>query len=395
MGDFNTLSSMTTRELPEKFLVAFSFAGEQRDMVRAIAEAVEKKIGSNNVFFDEWFEHYIAGHDADLKLQEIYGEQCELVVVCISERYGGKLWTQAEHEAIRARVMKSRGSADRREQLAILPIRVGDGDVKGIPFNAIGPDVRNRPPDKTADLIVERLRLIVPGLSIGTGFSPVELSWPETPTPLFWPMADHSGVREAFAQLLDREAPWRFLLICGHTEMGKSHITRQMLANALRIPDLACGRFDFKGTTSIDEEVRAFVLYLGVPVPPANTRLNERLGHILDALKQRARPTLLVFDTYEAAGGAQDWVEKQLLPSLIRATWLRVVIAGQRVPEPAGAVWASLARAPIYLVPPSPADWFEYGKQYRPGLTLAEVETACRLTHNKASILAQLLRPET
>ena len=32
MGDFNTLSSMTARELPEKFLVAFSFAGEQREM---------------------------------------------------------------------------------------------------------------------------------------------------------------------------------------------------------------------------------------------------------------------------------------------------------------------------------------------------------------------------
>ena len=45
-------------------------------------------------------------------------------------------------------------------------------------------------------------------------------------------------------------------------------------------------------------------------------------------LKQRARPALLVFDTYEAAGEAQDWMEKQLLPSLIRATWLRVVMAG-------------------------------------------------------------------
>jgi len=395
MGDFNTLSSMTARELPEKFLVAFSFAGEQRDMVRAIAEAVEKKIGSNNVFFDEWFEHYIAGHDADLKLQEIYGEQCELVVVCVSERYGGKPWTQAEHEAIRARVMKSRASADILEQYAILPIRVGDGDVRGIPFNAIVPDVRNRPADKTADLIVERLRLIVPGLSLGTRFSPAELSWPETPTSLLWPMADHSGVREAFAHLLDREAPWRFLPILGPTETGKSHITKQMLANALRIPGLACGRFDFKGTTGMDAEVRAFVVQdLGVPLPPASPQLNERLGHILDELKRRARPTFVVFDTYEAAGEAQDWVEKQLLPSLIRATWLRVVIAGQRVPESAG-IWASVACPPLQLVPPPPADWFEYGKQHRPGLTLAQVKIACGLARNKASLLAQLLGPVT
>lgn len=384
---------MGVRELPEKFLVAFSFAGEQRELVRAIAEAVEKEIGSGNVFFDEWFEYYIAGQDADLKLQEIYGEGCALVVVCISERYGGKQWSQAEHEAIRARVMKSRASADTRERVAVLPIRVGDGDVKGILFNTIVPDVRDRTPDKTAELIVERLRLIVPGLSIGTSPPLAGLSWPEMQTPLLWPMADHSGVREAFARLLDREVSWRFLPIRGPTETGKSHITRQMLANALRIPSLACGRFDFKGTTGMDAEVRAFVQDLGVPLPPAKPQLNERLGHILDGLKQRGRPAFLVFDTYEAAGEAQDWVEKQLLPSLIRATWLRVVIAGQRVPASHGAVWASVARVTLQLVPPPPADWFEYGKQHRPGLTLAEVETACRLASNKASLLAQLLGP--
>ena len=130
-------------------------------------------------------------------------------------------------------------------------------------------------------------------------------------------MADHSRIREAFARLLARDATWRFLPILGPSETGKSHITNQMLANALRIPELACGRFDFKGTTDMDAEVRTFVQELGVPPPPANARLNERLGHILDALKQRARPAFLVFDTYEAAGKAQDWVEKQLLPSLI------------------------------------------------------------------------------
>ncbi len=49
------------RNLPEKFLVAFSFAGEQRELVRAIAEAVEQRLGRGIVFYDEWFEYYIAG----------------------------------------------------------------------------------------------------------------------------------------------------------------------------------------------------------------------------------------------------------------------------------------------------------------------------------------------
>lgn len=33
---------MPIRKLPKKFLVAFSLAGEQRDLVRPIAEAVKK-----------------------------------------------------------------------------------------------------------------------------------------------------------------------------------------------------------------------------------------------------------------------------------------------------------------------------------------------------------------
>jgi hypothetical protein len=83
---------------------------------------------------DEWFEYFLAGHDADLKLQKIYRQQSELVVVCISERYGGKSWTLAEHEAIRARLMETRSSPEERDKLRILPIRVGEGEVEGILF---------------------------------------------------------------------------------------------------------------------------------------------------------------------------------------------------------------------------------------------------------------------
>jgi hypothetical protein len=170
-----------------------------------------------------------------------------------------------------------------------------------------------------------------------------------------------------------------------------------MLANALRVPDLACGRFDFKGTTGMEAELGYFVQYLGVPLPPASPRLNDRLTNILDELKRRAQPALLIFDTYEAAGEAQDWIEKQLLPSLIRAAWLRVVIAGQNVPPSAGAVWALAAPFPLQIAPPPPADWLEYAKRHRPELelTLAQVEVFCRSAYNKASLLAQLFGPAT
>jgi hypothetical protein len=34
-------------------LVAFSLAGEQRDLVRAVAEGVEHQLGESTVFYDE------------------------------------------------------------------------------------------------------------------------------------------------------------------------------------------------------------------------------------------------------------------------------------------------------------------------------------------------------
>jgi hypothetical protein len=277
---------MTARNLPEneKFLVAFSFAGEQRDLVRSIAEAVEKKLGPSTVFLDEWYEHYIAGNDGDLKLQNIYGDACGLAVVCISENYGEKLWTRAEHEAIRARQIKARGSNNESGKYEILPIRVGDGEVPGIFFNTIVPDARKKSTNETAELIVNRLRLIFPELTPGTAVWPEASSWPNCPLALRWPMANHSGVREAYSNLLLANASRRCLLIRGSSESGKSHITQQMLSNALNLPNmpnLACGRFDFKGTTDMDAVVRIFVQDLDVALPPFNLTLNERLSHIL------------------------------------------------------------------------------------------------------------------
>lgn len=166
-----------------------------------------------------------------------------------------------------------------------------------------------------------------------------------------------------------------------------------MLANALHLPDLACGRFDFKGTTDMDGEVRAFVQSLEIDAPTAERRLSERLGIILDTLKGRARPTLLVLDTYEAAGESRDWVEKQLLPSLIRATWLRVVIVGQSVPEPGGAVWETVSSHVIQLHLPQPEDWFNFGLQHKPSITRDFVTQAYEFCGGKSSILAGICGP--
>jgi type II secretory pathway component HofQ len=71
----------------------------------------------------------------------------------------------AEHEAIRDRLMLARASDDPRARDGILPIRVGDGEVPGISFNTIVPDVRERAPRETAQLIADRLGMLLPDLA--------------------------------------------------------------------------------------------------------------------------------------------------------------------------------------------------------------------------------------
>src|SRR5262245_45004021 len=66
------------REVPGRFAVAFSLAGEQRQLVLTVAQEVEAVLGRSTVFYDDWYTHWIAGPDADLLLQSIYRERAEL-----------------------------------------------------------------------------------------------------------------------------------------------------------------------------------------------------------------------------------------------------------------------------------------------------------------------------
>jgi hypothetical protein len=380
-----------------RFEVAISFAGPHREKIREIAGLLSAKLGKDKVFFDEWYKHEILGDDMDVLLQRFYHEQSLFVLADLSEEYADRPWCQAEARAIRALRFKIDPARDETQRLRLLNARFEAGDVPGV-FETTGYlDGITNTSQECAEIILNRVELLHQRLGqmaakAPAGGAPPAFSWPEASAPLaVWPMANHTEARAAFEQLLTRNAPWRCLPLRGASETGKSHITRQMLVNAIKMTDLACGRFDFKGTTDVDAEVRALVQYLEVPLPPANSKLNERLNHVLETLKQRARPALLIFDTYEAAGEAQDWVEKQLLLRVMRDSWLRVVIAGQTVPKATGAIWESSARTPLQLMPPSAEEWFAFGRQHKPNLTLDFVRQAHGFCGGKASVMAQLL----
>jgi hypothetical protein len=114
-----------------RFDVALSFAGDnKRDKIRNIAQILRQRLGDGKVFFDEWFEHELAGADAQIYLQTVYGQRSQLVVACVCNRYGEKPWTQDEWRAILAFERGLRdASRENRKRLRFLPIRFDDGSV--------------------------------------------------------------------------------------------------------------------------------------------------------------------------------------------------------------------------------------------------------------------------
>jgi hypothetical protein len=378
---------VSVRDVPTRFAVAFSLAGEQRQLVLPIAQEVEAILGKSTVFYDDWYEHWIAGLDADLLLQKLYEKGADLVVMCVSDAYGDKQWTRTEHRAIRARIMRATTIQDRHQ---IFPVRVGDGDVEGVLLNEIVPDFRRKTALEAAELIVARLNL---ARARAGDMNSTAGRWPSDAPVLYWPMADHGEARIAFARLLSEAVPERALLVRGVSETGKSHISKQMIRNGALLPGVVAGRFDFKGTTNMGIEIEAFSHPLGIE-PPNGQALSAQLAKIFTELRRRAQPTLLVFDTYEAAGEAKEWIENVLLPHLVSALWLRVVVIGQSVPTHRGSTWESVAAGPLTLQLPGPEDWFAYGRVNRgEAIDLDFVTQAHRLADGKPGLLYGLLGP--
>ncbi len=367
---------MPPRNKPDKFKIAFSFAGEQRDLVRRIAEAVEARLGRSAVFFDEWYEAYIAGDSADIVLQDIYGKGCEVAIVCVSERYGGKPWTLAEHAAIRDRVNRSRASDSDKDRLGVLPIRVGDGDVKGIPqFTSIIPDVRNKTLDETVALILGRLHYAAPG-----GYQPMELPahrrWPGEPTPYEPGLADRTEQWPDIQRLMTAGAAKRVLIFKGPSGYSKS-VLLNAAARYAKIFRVPTGYVDFKDASLLNQTnvLRRLRLDLGA-VLPAFAAKEPDPWTLLEALRKLDSPALILLDTYEKITESRelvDWIETQLLSEIEHCEQLRFLIGGQKVPErPAG--WRDLAEEIELNKIDDKYVWTEWIRQQNPHVDDKHVE---------------------
>ena len=117
-----------------KYDVALSFAGEDRQHVKALADLL--KAGGYWFFFDENELAQLWGKNLYDYLSSVYKDRARYCVMFLSQHYERKLWTNHERQLAQARAFQ-----ENREY--ILPVRLDDTEIPGIPPTVGYLDLRN------------------------------------------------------------------------------------------------------------------------------------------------------------------------------------------------------------------------------------------------------------
>ncbi len=106
-----------------KYDIALSFAGEDRQLAREIAEQLQSQ--GVRVYFDEFERTELWGKDLSDEFRKRYGEETRYVVPLISKNYVVKDWTDFEFTI-------ARREARRRTEVFILPVKLDDTALPGL-----------------------------------------------------------------------------------------------------------------------------------------------------------------------------------------------------------------------------------------------------------------------
>ena len=128
--------------------VALSFAGEDRQYVEKVAEALTSY--GATVFYDRYEEGQFWGEDLDERLADVYGRGAKFVVLFISRHYAEKLWTNRERQLAQARALVEGVTS-------LLPVRFDDTVLPGLPGSIAYIDARSTSPADVAKNIMAKL----------------------------------------------------------------------------------------------------------------------------------------------------------------------------------------------------------------------------------------------
>jgi hypothetical protein len=137
-----------------EFEIALSFAGENRDLARFIAETLESL--DVPVFFDEMFEANFLGKAWSRQFKEVFSEKSRFVVCLLDVHHLEKIWPTFEREHFVPRIPEE----------SVIPIYLDDTKFPGIPQDIVGirfkfdrndPSWKNAATDKIVLKLIDRI----------------------------------------------------------------------------------------------------------------------------------------------------------------------------------------------------------------------------------------------
>jgi hypothetical protein len=132
-----------------EFDIAISFAGENRDLARLVAEQL--RVMDCSVFFDEYYEANYLGGTWRKYFDEIFRSKSRYVVCLLDRHHAEKIWPTFERECFVTRVTEG----------AVIPIYLDETAFPGIPADIIGIkfsiDESKDVPDQVTDEITFKL----------------------------------------------------------------------------------------------------------------------------------------------------------------------------------------------------------------------------------------------
>jgi hypothetical protein len=131
-----------------KYDVALSFAGEDREYVEKVADAL--RAAGVDVFYDRYEQANLWGKDLAEHFGHVYGQDARFVVMFSSRHYAAKAWPS--HEKSHAVATHLKGVGGR-----MLPVRFDDTDIPGVPGTIGYLDLRVLMPEQLAELVRQKI----------------------------------------------------------------------------------------------------------------------------------------------------------------------------------------------------------------------------------------------
>lgn len=135
--------------MSKEYDVAISFAGADRNKARAIFKQCE--LLGLRAFYDNNEVDILVGKDLYQYLSDLYKNKATYCVILCSESYVNRRWTKLELRASQARAFED------LDEEYIIPVRVDDTEIPGIPFTIGHIDWAKGSAKTIADIILKKL----------------------------------------------------------------------------------------------------------------------------------------------------------------------------------------------------------------------------------------------